>query len=36
MAKLKELDNDLMQHLNLEQSILIPRAIAIEQELVGT
>lgn len=35
MAKLKELDNDLMQHLNLEQSILIPRAIVIEQELAG-
>lgn len=34
IAKLKELDNDLMQHLNMEQTILFPRAIAIEKELL--
>jgi regulator of cell morphogenesis and NO signaling len=34
LAKLKELDNDLMQHLYLEQSILFPRIIAIEKELM--
>ena len=35
IAKLKELDNDLMQHLYLEQSILFPRAMAIEKELLN-
>jgi regulator of cell morphogenesis and NO signaling len=35
IAKLKELDNDLMQHLYLEQSVLFPRAIAIEKEVLG-
>jgi regulator of cell morphogenesis and NO signaling len=35
MAKLKELDNDLMQHLYLEQSILFPRAMAIEKEVLN-
>lgn len=35
LAKLKELDNDLTQHLYLEQSILFPRAIAIEKELLS-
>jgi regulator of cell morphogenesis and NO signaling len=35
MAKLKELDNDLMQHLYLEQSILFPRAMAIEKEILN-
>ncbi len=34
LAKLKELDNDLMQHLYLEQSILFPRAMAIEREVL--
>jgi regulator of cell morphogenesis and NO signaling len=34
-AKLKELDNDLMQHSYLEQSILFPRAIAIEKEVLS-
>lgn len=34
IAKLKELDNDLMQHFGLEQTILFPRAIAIEKELL--
>ena len=34
LSKLKELDNDLMQHLYLEQSVLFPRAIAIEKELL--
>ena len=35
IAKLKELDNDLMQHLYLEQSILFPRAMAIEREVLS-
>lgn len=34
LSKLRELDNDLMQHLYLEQSVLFPRAIAIEKELL--
>jgi regulator of cell morphogenesis and NO signaling len=34
IAKLKELDNDLMQHLYLEQSVLFPRAVAIEKEVL--
>ncbi len=33
-AKLKELDNDLMQHLYLEQSILFPRALVIEKHVL--
>lgn len=35
IAKLKELDNDLMQHLYLEHSVLFPRALAIEKELLA-
>lgn len=35
LSKLKELDNDLAQHLYLEQSLLFPRAAAIEKELLG-
>lgn len=35
IAKLKELDNDLMQHFYLEQSVLFPRAMAIENELLN-
>lgn len=35
LAKLKELDNDLMHHFYLEQSILYPRAIAIEKEVLS-
>lgn len=35
IAKLKELDNDLMQHLYLEQSVLFPRAMAIEKEVLS-
>jgi regulator of cell morphogenesis and NO signaling len=35
MAKLRELDNDLMQHVYLEQSILFPRALAIEKEVLS-
>ena len=31
---LKELDNDLVQHLYLENQILFPRAIAMEKELL--
>jgi regulator of cell morphogenesis and NO signaling len=34
MSKLKELDNDTVHHLHLEQSILYPRAIGIEKELL--
>lgn len=35
IAKLKELDNDLMQHLYLEQYFLFPGAIAIEKEVLS-
>lgn len=35
MAKLKELDNDIMHHFYLEQSVLFPRAIAIEKEVLA-
>ncbi|MBS1610144.1 MAG: DUF542 domain-containing protein [Bacteroidetes bacterium] len=34
LSRLKELDNDLMQHIYLENDILFPRAIKIEQELL--
>ena len=33
-AKLKELDNDLVQHIHLENNILFPKAIALEKELL--
>lgn len=33
-SKLKELDNDLVQHMHLENDILIPKAIQIEKELL--
>ncbi|TMI66010.1 MAG: iron-sulfur cluster repair di-iron protein [Bacteroidetes bacterium] len=33
-AKLRELDNDLTQHIHLESNILFPKAIAIEKELL--
>ena len=33
--KLKEFDHDLIQHLYLENTILFPRAIAMEEELLG-
>lgn len=36
LGKLKELDNDLMQHFYLEQSILFPRALAMEKELLAS
>jgi regulator of cell morphogenesis and NO signaling len=32
--KLKELDNDIVQHVHLENNILFPRAIAMEKELL--
>lgn len=32
--KLRELDNDMMQHKHLENNILFPRAIQIEKELL--
>jgi len=35
MAKLRELDNDLTQHIHLENNILFPKAIAMEQDLLG-
>lgn len=34
-SKLQELDNDLVQHIHLESNILFPKAIAMEQELLG-
>jgi regulator of cell morphogenesis and NO signaling len=33
-AKLKELDNDLVQHIHLESNILFPKAIEMEKELL--
>jgi regulator of cell morphogenesis and NO signaling len=33
-SKLKELDNDLAQHIHLENNILFPKAIAMEQEML--
>ncbi len=33
-AKLKELDSDLTQHMHLENNILFPKAIKMEQELL--
>ncbi len=35
-SMLKELDNDITQHVFLEESILFPKAIQIEQELLQT
>ncbi|MEO7982448.1 MAG: DUF542 domain-containing protein [Bacteroidota bacterium] len=35
IARLRELDNDIMQHSYLEQLILFPRAIAVEKELLA-
>ncbi len=35
IARLRELDNDLMQHLYLEQSILFSKAMTIEKELLN-
>jgi regulator of cell morphogenesis and NO signaling len=34
LSKLKELDNDLVQHIHLENNILFPKAIAMEKELL--
>lgn len=34
-SMLQELDNDLVQHVFLENEILFPKAIAIEKELMG-
>lgn len=36
IAKLRELDNDLSQHLYLEESILFPRAVIIEKEVLNS
>jgi len=33
-AKMLEIDNDLVQHIHLENNILFPRAIAMEKELL--
>ena len=35
IAKLRELDNDLIQHLYLEQSILFSKAMAIEKQVLS-
>lgn len=35
IAKLRELDNDLIQHLYLEQSILFSKAITIEKQVLS-
>jgi regulator of cell morphogenesis and NO signaling len=34
-SRLKELDNDLVQHIHLENNILFPRAIEMEKILLG-
>jgi len=34
-AKLEEYQNDLFQHIHLENNILFPKAIQLEQELLG-
>ncbi len=34
LAKLRELDNDMVQHFHLENDILIPKVISMEQELL--
>jgi regulator of cell morphogenesis and NO signaling len=34
--KLKEMDNDLVQHIHLENDILFPKAIAMETDLLQT
>lgn len=34
-AKLLELENDLVQHIHLENNLLFPKAVALEKELVG-
>ena len=33
-SKLEELDNDLSQHIYLENEVLFPRALAMEKELL--
>ena len=35
MARLKELDNDLMQHIYLENEILFAKALRVEKELMS-
>lgn len=35
LARLRELDNDLVQHFYLENQVLIPRVIEMEKELLG-
>ncbi len=34
IAKLKELDNDLVQHIYLEESVLFPKVLQMEKELL--
>ncbi len=34
-AKLQEFEEDLHQHIHLENNILFPKAIQLEQELLG-
>jgi len=34
MQKLKELDNDLVQHIYLENTVLLPKVAEIEKELL--
>jgi regulator of cell morphogenesis and NO signaling len=35
LSKLKEFDNDLMQHIYLENNVLFPRVISMEKELLS-
>jgi len=34
LSRLKELDNDLVQHIYLENEVLFPKALRIEKELL--
>jgi regulator of cell morphogenesis and NO signaling len=35
IAKLKELDNDLLQHIYLEETVLFPKVLKMEKELLA-
>lgn len=35
LSKLKELDNDVVQHIYLENDVLFPKVISMEKELLG-
>jgi regulator of cell morphogenesis and NO signaling len=35
-SKMKEMDNDLVQHIHLEANILFPKALAMEKEMLAS